>query len=63
MTPKGKLNAGWHREHPMPKNPTIVRRVEWHLVHSEMCRCRPVPPSIEAEVAALKTRRTRSRVN
>jgi hypothetical protein len=63
VTSKGKLNAEWHKEHPMPKNPTMAERVEWHFAHSDMCGCRPVPPSLVADVAALKTRRTRSRAN
>jgi hypothetical protein len=27
----GKINATWHRAHPMPKNPTVDQRIEWHL--------------------------------
>jgi hypothetical protein len=47
----------------MPKNPTTAQRVEWHLAHAEICGCRPVPPSLAADVAALKKRRTRSCAN
>jgi len=63
MTSKSKFNVKWHSEHPMPRNPTRAERVEWHLAHSEMCGCRPVPPGLAAEVAALRTRRTLSRDN
>jgi hypothetical protein len=61
MASKGKLNAKWHHEHPMPRSPTRAERVEWHFAHSEVCGCRPVPPGFAADVAALKTRRTLSR--
>jgi len=47
----------------MPKNPTAAQRVEWHLVHSEMCGCRPVPPSLAPSVATLKMGRTHSLAN
>ena len=61
MTSKGKLNAKWHSEHPMPRNPTRAERVEWHIAHSGACGCRPVPPSLRADIAALRIRRTLSR--
>ena len=60
----GKINAEWHKDHPMPKNPTADQRLEWHLEHLKMCGCRkdlpksvlktmeergiPVPESAEA---------------
>jgi hypothetical protein len=62
MTPKEKFNGEWHKEHLMPKNPTREERIEWHVGHSEMCGCRPVPPGLTMEVAAAK-KRTRSRTN
>jgi len=62
-TSKGRINAEWHSEHPMPKSPTKAERVEWHLEHSEMCGCRPVPPGLAAGVMAAKKRGTHSRAN
>ena len=38
----GKVNAIWHRAHPMPKNPTIAQRIEWHLAHATACGCRAI---------------------
>jgi hypothetical protein len=35
------LNAEWHRQHKMPKNPTVQQRIDWHLAHLENCGCRP----------------------
>lgn len=45
------LNAAWHEAHPMPPNPTLDQRVEWHLAHAEACGCRPTPLSVAAEIA------------
>jgi hypothetical protein len=42
-----KPNEKWHREHRMPRNPTIQQRVDWHKTHAEMCGCRPMPKSIQ----------------
>lgn len=46
----GKVNASWHRANPMPKNPTIGQRMEWHLAHVGACTCRPIPPGILDEI-------------
>lgn len=35
----------------MPKNATLVERVNWHIVHAKCCACREMPASI---VVALK---------
>ena len=47
-----KINATWHRQHPMPKNPTAEDRMAWHQEHAEQCGCRPIP----ARIAALMKR-------
>jgi hypothetical protein len=52
-----KLNADWHRAHPMPKNPTLDQRVAWHLEHAKTCGCRELPKSV---VEALKSQRAKS---
>jgi hypothetical protein len=44
-----KLNAEWHRAHPMPKNASFEERVKWHLEHQKHCRCRPGIPQKLAE--------------
>lgn len=41
-----KINAAWHKNHPMPKNPTEYQRAEWHIHHQENCGCRPIPQSV-----------------
>jgi len=38
----GKINATWHRAHPMPKNPTLDQRIEWHVAHARACGCREI---------------------
>lgn len=45
-----KLNKAWHLAHPMPKNPTIEQRIEWHLEHLRHCACRPIPEKLKAEM-------------
>jgi len=45
-----KLNKEWHLAHPMPKNPTIEQRLEWHVQHARHCQCREIPPKLKAEM-------------
>ena len=47
-----RLNADWHRAHPMPKNPSLAQRIAWHEEHSGVCGCRPMPDSIAAALRA-----------
>ena len=49
-----KLNREWHLAHPMPKKPTIMQRIEWHIEHSKHCRCREIPPKLKAEMKNRK---------
>ncbi|MDA4126485.1 MAG: hypothetical protein OK452_04685 [Thaumarchaeota archaeon] len=56
-------NAEWHDAHMMPKNPTRAQRVQWHAEHELACGCRPVPASIEADVAASNKKRNVHRSN
>lgn len=47
--PKGlaaKLNAAWHKAHPMPPRATLAQRVAWHRQHAKHCGCRPIPPGV-----------------
>ncbi|MCX5517648.1 hypothetical protein OSH10_04305 [Kaistia defluvii] len=46
-----KLNRAWHDANPMPENPTIDQRVEWHLAHTAHCGCRPIPRLVLEEMA------------
>lgn len=48
----GKINAEWHRAHPMPRNPTERQRAEWHYEHARHCGCRAITPSIAALLQA-----------
>jgi hypothetical protein len=45
-----KLNAAWHKENRMPKNPTFEQRMEWHLLHQKNCSCRPIPKKLAEEM-------------
>lgn len=46
----GTINAAWHRAHPMPKNPTLDQRVEWHMAHARACGCRAIHGTVLAEL-------------
>ncbi|HEY4674383.1 MAG TPA: hypothetical protein VIH03_09470 [Nitrososphaerales archaeon] len=45
-----KINEKWHNANPMPKNPTIERRIRWHLEHAKNCGCRPIPDKLQEEI-------------
>jgi len=48
------LNAMWYAKYPMPKNPTLLQRIEWHLDHYKNCGCRPIPDKLKEEMKKLK---------
>lgn len=49
------LNAEWHRQHKMPKNPTVQQRIDWHLAHQQNCGCRPsFPEKLKEQMRKLK---------
>lgn len=51
MKEKFKINAGWHKLHPMPENATIDQRIEWHLQHLQHCQCRTdLPEKLKEEM-------------
>ena len=45
-----KIKASWHKQHAMPKNPTIEQHIEWHLEHVNNCNCRDIPEKLKAEM-------------
>jgi len=51
MKPNSRINAEWHHQHPMPKNPSIEERIEWHLDHLKHCQCRTdLPQKLKEEM-------------
>jgi hypothetical protein len=48
------INATWHKNHPMPKNPSMNERVKWHVEHEKTCGCRKIPASIKKEMRLRK---------
>lgn len=46
----GKINAVWHKAHPMPKKPTLDQRIAWHLEHARHCGCRPIDGKLKDEM-------------
>lgn len=51
------LNAKWHKNHVMPKNPTPEQRLAWHAAHAAHCDCRKPPPALAKQIAKLKRKR------
>lgn len=47
----GTINASWHAQHVMPKNPTREQRIAWHAEHAAQCSCRKPPPALAEEIA------------
>lgn len=45
-----KLNAAWHKTHPIPPRATLEERIHWHLEHSRHCACRPIPEKLRVEI-------------
>jgi len=45
-----KLNTEWHLAHPMPKNPTLKQRIDWHLEHAKNCGCRKISGKLAEEM-------------
>ncbi len=52
----GKINRAWHESHRMPKNPTLVQRMDWHIEHIKNCNCREMPDSIKKAIADKKNK-------
>jgi hypothetical protein len=48
----GKINAAWHRAHPMPTNPSLDQRIEWHVAHAKACGCREITGKLREEMIA-----------
>jgi len=49
------LNAKWHADHVMPRNPTMDDRIRWHLAHARACGCRAMPESVRAAIRRQRT--------
>lgn len=45
-----EMNAEWHVNNKMPKNPTLDQRIKWHLAHIQNCSCRPLGGKMLAEI-------------
>jgi len=41
-----RINSVWHKANPMPKNPSPVQRIEWHMAHAHNCMCRGIPKGV-----------------
>lgn len=45
-------NKKWHQQNAMPRNPSEVQRIKWHLAHARNCKCRPIPRGVLALMQA-----------
>lgn len=50
-----KVNKEWHEKNKMPKNPTLVEKMEWHWEHAKKCGCKPIPKNLLNKLIALST--------
>jgi hypothetical protein len=48
------INKSWHQKHPMPENPNLEQRLQWHIAHAKACHCREIPDSIQKELTKRK---------
>lgn len=55
------INAEWHRENRMPRNPTEEQRLEWHVGHAINCGCREIPKSSESPFWAKVSKEVKNR--
>jgi hypothetical protein len=51
MSPS-KINREWHEAHRMPARPTRQQRMDWHIEHSTVCKCRAPTAKLQAEIEA-----------
>jgi histidinol phosphatase-like enzyme len=45
-----KINADWHKNNRMPKNPTPEEKILWHIAHGQNCNCRAPSPKLLEEI-------------
>lgn len=48
------MNKKWHENNPMPKNPTLSQKIQWHVDHARECACRPIPENIKTKLGERK---------
>ena len=49
------INKKWHEQHKMPKNATLVEKLQWHIAHEKNCSCRPMPETLRAQMKKKST--------
>jgi hypothetical protein len=47
------MNREWHEQHRLGTDATRAQRVAWHAEHDVVCGCRPAPPDLAEDIAAL----------
>ena len=51
---KSRLNKDWHLANPMPKNPSLQQRIDWHVEHAKNCNCRQITGKLRQEMRKLR---------
>lgn len=44
------INREWHLKNKMPKNPTKIQKLEWHINHNKNCNCRKPTEKLLKEI-------------
>lgn len=44
------MNESWHRENPMPTDPSTEQQVAWHAKHEAACGCRSAPEQLREQI-------------
>lgn len=44
--PVPTINREWHLAHRMPKDPTELQRIGWHVEHARHCGCRGIDEGV-----------------
>jgi hypothetical protein len=45
-----RLNREWHLAHKLDRHANMDERIDWHVNHAANCSCRPIPPTVIAEM-------------
>lgn len=53
------INAEWHKNNKMPKNPTQEQRIKWHIQHQANCKCRQMPEKLKKLINEYQSKQTK----
>jgi hypothetical protein len=47
---KRPLDLQWHAQHRLGRGARLDDRVRWHVEHTKVCGCRPIPATVLEEI-------------